>query len=110
MKSSYRAIGKNKPLLFSSNWAFCHQDEAGKSKRVQSIGELPGLAPTVGSPHGRPSIGAINTSDSQELEDGVASLTVNVADASSNKSPLNASTSECFVVWKVGLLSGTAST
>ncbi|XP_016837746.1 1-phosphatidylinositol 4,5-bisphosphate phosphodiesterase classes I and II isoform X1 [Nasonia vitripennis] len=68
-------------------------DEAGKSKRVQSIGELPGLVPSTGSPHSRPSISAINASESQELEDGVASLMVNPADASSNKSPLNASSS-----------------
>ncbi|XP_058792167.1 1-phosphatidylinositol 4,5-bisphosphate phosphodiesterase classes I and II isoform X2 [Phymastichus coffea] len=68
-------------------------DESSKSKRHQSIGELPGLIPSTGSPQGRPSIGAINTSDSQEIEDGGTSLTVNIADASSNKSPLNASMS-----------------
>lgn len=85
-------------IFSTTKLSLFHQDDAGKSKRVQSIGELPGLVPSTGSPHPRPSISAINASESQELEDGVASLSVNVADASSNKSPLNASSSEYFVV------------
>ncbi|XP_014229604.1 1-phosphatidylinositol 4,5-bisphosphate phosphodiesterase classes I and II isoform X1 [Trichogramma pretiosum] len=73
---------------------------AKSTQRVRSIGELPtNLAPSsIGSPHGRPSIGAINSADSQELEDGVSALAVTVVDGSSNKSPLNASTSSFSLI------------
>lgn len=40
----------------------------------------------------------MNSADSQELEDGVSSLVVNVVDGSSNKSPLNASQSSFSIV------------
>ncbi|CAB0043893.1 unnamed protein product [Trichogramma brassicae] len=73
---------------------------AKSTQRVRSIGELStNLAPSsIGSPHGRPSIGAINSADSQELEDGVSALAVTVVDGSSNKSPLNASTSSFSLI------------
>ncbi|XP_014213260.1 1-phosphatidylinositol 4,5-bisphosphate phosphodiesterase classes I and II isoform X2 [Copidosoma floridanum] len=76
------------------------EDSSSKSKRGQSISEPPpGLAPgTTASPHGRPSIGLINTADSQELEDGTGVGPSGVVEASTNKSPLNASTSSFSLV------------
>ena len=63
---------------------------------MQSIGEVPvGLLPSTGSPHGRPSIGAINAAESQDVEDGVACpMTTPLIDTSANKSPINASSSK----------------
>lgn len=98
-----------KYIVWSVNFIYLHKvianlqedsNSINKSKRVQSIGELSiGLmAGTTVSPHGRPSIGMINnSSESQELEDGsipVVGLLASSMDISSNKSPLNASTSE----------------
>ncbi|XP_015596066.1 1-phosphatidylinositol 4,5-bisphosphate phosphodiesterase classes I and II isoform X2 [Cephus cinctus] len=66
------------------------EDETVKAKRLQSAGELPGLLPTSGSPHGRPSIAGLNASETQEVEDGVICPTIQPADAAINKSPINA--------------------
>ncbi|KAF7386290.1 hypothetical protein HZH68_013422 [Vespula germanica] len=69
-------------------------EETVKTKRVQSVGELPVLQPTTSSTHGRPSIIGINTSETPEVEDNAPSPVVQFVDASANKSPVNASTSE----------------
>ncbi|XP_066601294.1 1-phosphatidylinositol 4,5-bisphosphate phosphodiesterase classes I and II [Prorops nasuta] len=62
-----------------------------KTKRLQSSGELPGLMPVTGSPHGRPSISGLNTSmELQELDDSTSSSTAQFIDSSANKSPVNA--------------------
>lgn len=70
------------------------QDETVKVKRLQSIGELLGLLPASSSLHGRPSIAALGSSDTVDVEDS-AVLTPTVTDTSINKSPINASNSEC---------------
>ncbi|KOC63504.1 1-phosphatidylinositol 4,5-bisphosphate phosphodiesterase classes I and II [Habropoda laboriosa] len=66
-------------------------EETVKTKRLQSVGELPTLAPTTTTVHGRPSIAGINISDTQESEDGPPAPPVQVIDASTNKSPVNVS-------------------
>ncbi|XP_012270478.1 1-phosphatidylinositol 4,5-bisphosphate phosphodiesterase classes I and II isoform X2 [Orussus abietinus] len=66
-----------------------NDDETVKTKRMQSSGELPGLIPTVGSPHGRPSVAEINISETPEGEDGITGSSVQLLDSSANKSPVN---------------------
>ncbi|CAK9830241.1 1-phosphatidylinositol 4,5-bisphosphate phosphodiesterase classes I and II [Anthophora retusa] len=66
-------------------------EETVKTKRLQSVGELPTLAPTTTNVHGRPSIAGINTSDTQESDDGPPAPPVQVIDPSTNKSPVNVS-------------------
>ena len=60
---------------------------------MQSIGEVPvGLVLSAESPHGRPSIGAINSAELQEIDDGVACpMNPSPVDTSANKNPINAS-------------------
>lgn len=70
------------------------QDETVKAKRLQSMGELPGLLPPSSSLHGRPSIAALGSSDTVDVDDS-AVLTPTVTDTSISKSPINASNSEC---------------
>ncbi|XP_033226489.1 1-phosphatidylinositol 4,5-bisphosphate phosphodiesterase classes I and II isoform X2 [Belonocnema kinseyi] len=69
------------------------EDEGLKSKRMHSVGEMPaGSLPSTGSPHGRPSICAINTAESQDMDDGEACLmNTPLVDTSANKSPINSS-------------------
>ncbi|XP_017756521.1 PREDICTED: 1-phosphatidylinositol 4,5-bisphosphate phosphodiesterase classes I and II [Eufriesea mexicana] len=66
-------------------------EEIIKTKRLQSVGELPTLAPATTNIHGRPSIAGLNTPDTQDNEDGTPASTVQVVDASANKSPVNVS-------------------
>ncbi|CAK9795098.1 1-phosphatidylinositol 4,5-bisphosphate phosphodiesterase classes I and II [Anthophora quadrimaculata] len=66
-------------------------EETVKTKRLQSVGELPTLAPTTTNVHGRPSIAGINTSDTQESDDGPPAPSIQVIDPSTNKSPVNVS-------------------
>ncbi|XP_068972779.1 1-phosphatidylinositol 4,5-bisphosphate phosphodiesterase classes I and II isoform X2 [Bombus flavifrons] len=66
-------------------------EEIVKTKRLQSVGELPTLTPTSTNVHGRPSVAGINTSDSQDNEHGTSTPTVQAVDASTNKSPVNVS-------------------
>ncbi|XP_012152849.1 phospholipase C at 21C isoform X2 [Megachile rotundata] len=66
-------------------------EESVKTKRLQSVGELPTPVPTTGSVHGRPSIAATNTSDTLEAEEGIPAPPVQVVEASTNKSPINVS-------------------
>ncbi|XP_035723620.1 1-phosphatidylinositol 4,5-bisphosphate phosphodiesterase classes I and II-like isoform X2 [Vespa mandarinia] len=73
-------------------------EETVKTKRVQSVGELPGLQPTTSSTHGRPSIIGINTSETPEVEDNAPSPVVQFVDASANKSPVNASSTSEEIV------------
>ncbi|KAL0109387.1 hypothetical protein PUN28_014453 [Cardiocondyla obscurior] len=68
------------------------EEEVVKAKRLQSVGELPGLLPTSSSLHGRPSIGGLGSSDTVDVDDGDTSCTaVQPVDTSISKSPLNAS-------------------
>ncbi|OAD62421.1 1-phosphatidylinositol 4,5-bisphosphate phosphodiesterase classes I and II [Eufriesea mexicana] len=69
-------------------------EEIIKTKRLQSVGELPTLAPATTNIHGRPSIAGLNTPDTQDNEDGTPASTVQVVDASANKSPVNVSGSD----------------
>ncbi|KAI4489453.1 hypothetical protein M0802_011125 [Mischocyttarus mexicanus] len=69
-------------------------EETVKTKRLQSVGELPGLQPAASSStHGRPSIIGINTSETPEVEDNVPSPVVQFVETTANKSPVNASSS-----------------
>ncbi|XP_017877981.1 1-phosphatidylinositol 4,5-bisphosphate phosphodiesterase classes I and II isoform X2 [Ceratina calcarata] len=63
------------------------------AKRLQSMGELPMLAPASTNVHGRPSItGGITAQDTQDNEDGTPAPPVQqVVEASTNKSPVNVS-------------------
>lgn len=72
------------------------QEEAVKTKRLQSVGELPLLVPTTTNVHGRQSIVAVNTSDAQDVEEGTPVPAISVVESSANKSPVNASSSECI--------------
>lgn len=65
-----------------------------KTKRMQSIGELPGLLPTSTSLHSRPSIAGLSSSDTIDADDDVSCSAVQSADTSLNKSPVNVSSSE----------------
>ncbi|KAK2580689.1 hypothetical protein KPH14_007786 [Odynerus spinipes] len=67
------------------------EEETVKTKRLQSMGELPGLQPASSSTHGRPSIIGINTSETPEIEDNAPSPVVQAVDASANKSLDNTS-------------------
>lgn len=67
-----------------------------KAKRLQSVGELPGLVPTTAAVHGRPSIAGVNTSDTQEAEDKTPPPPTPVVESSANKSPVNAGCGEWF--------------
>lgn len=58
------------------------------------MGELPTLAPASTNIHGRPSIAGLNTPDTQDNDDGTPASTVQVVDASANKSPVNVSGSK----------------
>ncbi|XP_006567289.1 1-phosphatidylinositol 4,5-bisphosphate phosphodiesterase classes I and II isoform X3 [Apis mellifera] len=60
-------------------------EETVKTKRLQSVGELPPLVPPSTNIHGRPSIAGINMSETQDNEDGTPTSTVQVVDASTNK-------------------------
>ncbi|XP_006621952.1 1-phosphatidylinositol 4,5-bisphosphate phosphodiesterase classes I and II isoform X1 [Apis dorsata] len=66
-------------------------EETVKTKRLQSVGELSPLVPPSTNIHGRPSIAGINMSDTQDNEDGTPTSTVQVVDASTNKSSVNIS-------------------
>ncbi|XP_031845633.1 phospholipase C at 21C isoform X1 [Nomia melanderi] len=66
-------------------------EEAVKTKRLQSVGELPALIPPSANLHGRPSIAGVNASDTQDNEEGTPVPAAPVADTSANKSPINAS-------------------
>lgn len=55
------------------------------------MGELPPLVSPSTNIHGRPSIAGINMSDTQDNEDGTPTSTVQVVDASTNKSSVNIS-------------------
>lgn len=66
---------------------------------MQSIGEMPAnLLQTLVTAHPRPSISAITSAESQEVDDSVVfSVTSSSAvDSSASKSPVNASSSEFF--------------
>ncbi|KAG7213901.1 hypothetical protein KM043_003103 [Ampulex compressa] len=67
------------------------EEEVVKAKRLQSIGELPGLSPASSSLQGRPSIVGIGTPEAQEAEEGAPSALVQVIETTANKSPVNAS-------------------
>ncbi|XP_076672330.1 phospholipase C at 21C isoform X2 [Andrena cerasifolii] len=69
-------------------------EEAVKTKRLQSVGELPALVLTSTNVHGRPSIAGVNTSDVQDTEDKSPAPPAPVVESSTNKSPVNASGSE----------------
>lgn len=71
------------------------QEEVVKTKRMQSIGELPSLLPPS-SLHSRPSIGGLGSSDTVDVEDDTPSPAVQAVDTSINKSPVNASNSEWY--------------
>ncbi|KZC09772.1 PREDICTED: 1-phosphatidylinositol 4,5-bisphosphate phosphodiesterase classes I and II [Dufourea novaeangliae] len=73
-------------------------EETVKTKRLQSVGELPTLVPASTNVHGRPSIAGVNTSDTQDNEDGTPATPAPVVDTSMNKSPLNASSSTDEIV------------
>ncbi|XP_076296651.1 phospholipase C at 21C isoform X1 [Lasioglossum baleicum] len=66
-------------------------EETVKAKRLQSVCELPALVPTNTSGHGRPSIAAVNASDTQDTEEGSATPAAAIVESSVNKSPINAS-------------------
>ncbi|XP_025162250.1 1-phosphatidylinositol 4,5-bisphosphate phosphodiesterase classes I and II isoform X2 [Harpegnathos saltator] len=66
-------------------------DETVKAKRLQSMGELPGLVPVSSSLHGRPSIAGLCSSETIDMEDVAPTSSVQVADTSISKSPVNAS-------------------
>ncbi|XP_025268130.1 1-phosphatidylinositol 4,5-bisphosphate phosphodiesterase classes I and II isoform X2 [Camponotus floridanus] len=66
------------------------EEEVVKTKRMQSIGELPSLLPPS-SLHSRPSIGGLGSSDTVDVEDDTPSPAVQAVDTSINKSPVNAS-------------------
>ncbi|XP_034173659.1 phospholipase C at 21C isoform X1 [Osmia lignaria lignaria] len=66
-------------------------EETVKTKRLQSVGELPTPISTSSNVHGRPSIATTNTSETQDADDGTPAPPVQVVEASSNKSPINAS-------------------
>lgn len=68
------------------------EEETVKTKRLQSVGELPGLQAASSSNHGRPSIIGLNPSETPEVEDTAPSPVVQFIDASANKSPINANT------------------
>lgn len=73
------------------------QEEVKTTKRLQSIGELPSLLPTSSSLHGRPSIAGLGSSDTVDVDDDTpCSAFQSSVDTSINKSPVNASNSECF--------------
>nr|XP_050862430.1 1-phosphatidylinositol 4,5-bisphosphate phosphodiesterase classes I and II isoform X2 [Vespula vulgaris] len=74
------------------------EEETVKTKRVQSVGELPAPQPATSSTHGRPSIIGINTSETPEVEDNAPSPVVQFVDASANKSPVNASSTSEEVI------------
>ncbi|XP_015173186.1 PREDICTED: 1-phosphatidylinositol 4,5-bisphosphate phosphodiesterase classes I and II isoform X2 [Polistes dominula] len=75
------------------------EEETGKTKRLQSVGELPGLQPAASSStHGRPSIIGINTAETPEVEDNAPSPVVQFVDATANKSPVNASSTSEEIV------------
>ncbi|KAI4492377.1 hypothetical protein M0804_002168 [Polistes exclamans] len=74
-------------------------EETGKTKRLQSVGELPGLQPAASSStHSRPSIIGINTSEIPEVEDNAPSPVVQFVEATANKSPVNASSTSEEIV------------
>lgn len=75
------------------------QEEVVKTKRMQSIGEVPSLLPTPSSLHSRPSIGGLGSSDTVDVEDDIPSPAVQAVDTSINKSPVNASNSEFFFIY-----------
>jgi len=68
--------------------------EEVKAKRLQSMGELPGLLPTSSS-YSRPSNAGLSSSDTVDVDDDTSSPAVQPVDTI-NKSPVNASNSECF--------------
>ncbi|XP_006567288.1 1-phosphatidylinositol 4,5-bisphosphate phosphodiesterase classes I and II isoform X2 [Apis mellifera] len=72
-------------------------EETVKTKRLQSVGELPPLVPPSTNIHGRPSIAGINMSETQDNEDGTPTSTVQVVDASTNKSSVNITVSDEIV-------------
>ncbi|XP_014607192.1 PREDICTED: 1-phosphatidylinositol 4,5-bisphosphate phosphodiesterase classes I and II isoform X2 [Polistes canadensis] len=75
------------------------EEETGKTKRLQSVGELPGLQPAASSStHSRPSIIGINTSEIPEVEDNAPSPVVQFVEATANKSPVNASSTSEEIV------------
>ncbi|XP_076766451.1 phospholipase C at 21C isoform X3 [Xylocopa sonorina] len=81
----------DKPKVGEGTSSFKPTEETVKTKRLQSVGELPTLAPATANVHGRPSIAGINKSDTQDNEDGTPTPPVQVVDASTNKSPVNVS-------------------
>lgn len=81
------------------------QDETVKVKRLQSVGELPGLVPTSSSLHSRPSIAGLSSSDTIDVDDVTPCPTVQF-DTSINKSPVNVSNSKYsfklfFFIWTI---------
>jgi len=72
---------------------------------MQSITELPAsLLPTSGSLHSRPSIPGLSSSDTVDIEDEAPCPAVPPVDTSINKSPVNASSSECFRLFELNIL------
>ncbi|XP_015521246.2 1-phosphatidylinositol 4,5-bisphosphate phosphodiesterase classes I and II [Neodiprion pinetum] len=68
-------------------------DELSKAKRLQSISESTGSLPLSGSPHGRPSIvGILNSPENQEQDESPNASTLQPAESSATKSPVNTST------------------
>lgn len=67
---------------------------------MQSIVETFVRAPSSGSPsQGRPSISALNSTESTELDDGISTQATSSIEASANKSPVNTSASEYSCVY-----------
>lgn len=77
------------------------QEETVKTKRLQSVGELPTPISTSSNVHGRPSIATTNTSETQDADDGTPAPPVQVVEASTNKSPINASGSTCRLTFRI---------
>ncbi|XP_025162258.1 1-phosphatidylinositol 4,5-bisphosphate phosphodiesterase classes I and II isoform X4 [Harpegnathos saltator] len=65
--------------------------EAPSEETNESMGELPGLVPVSSSLHGRPSIAGLCSSETIDMEDVAPTSSVQVADTSISKSPVNAS-------------------
>jgi len=66
-----------------------------KTKRMQSIGELPTLLSTSTSLHSRPSIAGLS-SDTIDADDDIPCSAIQPVDTSLNKSPINASNSDYY--------------
>jgi len=67
-----------------------------KTKRMQSIGEVPTFLSTSTSLHGRPSIAGLSSSDTIDADDDIPCSSIQSIDTSVNKSPVNASNSDYY--------------